>query len=122
MEQMETMVQTIFICINQRQGQNELAQRQGLKRVVRNMLIYIILSFIWLAFVSYFQIMITEYQYTQATINIDLTNKPFHSPKIKTNITKANGLDSEFIIDVDVQEVLPNSIESEITNVQGDNC
>ncbi|MCA9749168.1 MAG: hypothetical protein KC414_08680, partial [Romboutsia sp.] len=53
----------------------------------------------------------------EALINIDIANDPFHSPKIKTKITKANGLKSDTLIDVQIIEEIPeNEIEVELEN------
>lgn len=59
---------------------------------------------------------------SQAMINVDLTNVPFHSPKIRTKITKPNGMDSEAVVDVALQESVPVNIENEINNEQNESC
>lgn len=58
----------------------------------------------------------------QVNINIDLLNKPFHSPKVKTLISQVNGMDSSSLLDINIEENLNDEFIQDIRNVQDENC
>lgn len=58
----------------------------------------------------------------EATINIDISDRPFHSPKVKTKIEAVSGLDSNILVDISVEEELTPDLEEETEKIQKESC
>ena len=56
------------------------------------------------------------------SINIDILDKPFHSPKIKTSILQTNGLDSQSLIEFDNSVNMSEDLENESDDLLNEEC
>jgi len=56
------------------------------------------------------------------SVNIDILDKPFHSPKIKTSILQTNGLTSEALFEYDNSINMTEELENESDNLLNEEC